>query len=159
MAGYGDDGGFTAWLTANGHSLPEGAPSEAVLRQRGSAYIDNTYGLRFPGTPTGGATQERSWPRASATDRWGNALDPNTVPTRVIEASYQAAYLEASTPGILTTTYTPGTNKVLTEVKGIKWQVVGDAKGTDAMVMISTAIEGLLGPLLVARDIPYALVV
>lgn len=159
MAGYGDDSGLTDWLSANGYTLPDGHASEAVLRQRGSAYIDNTYGLRFPGTPSGGATQERSWPRTGAVDRWGNELASGTVPTRVVEASYEAAYLEASTPGILTTTYTPGTNKVLTEVNGIKWTVVGDAKGVDAMVMISTAIEGLLGPLLVARDIPYALVV
>lgn len=159
MAGYGDDSAFTAWLEANGYALPESAPTAAVLRQRGAVYVDGTYGLRFPGTPTGGATQDRAWPRSGATDRWGNALDASTVPTRVIEASFEAAYIEAGSPGLLSTTYTPGTNKVLTEVKGIKWTVVGDASGSKAMVMISTAIEGLLGPLLVASDIPHALVV
>lgn len=159
MAGYGTDEGLDTWLAANGYTLPDGAAANAVLRQRGSVYIDGTYGLRFPGTPTGGATQDRAWERTGATDRWGNALDPNTVPTRVIEASYMAAYLEAETPGILAATYTPGTNKVLTEVKGIKWEVVGDANGSEAMVMISTVIEGLLAPLLTARDLPYALVV
>ena len=69
MAGYGDDDGFQAFLTANGYTLPDGAPAAAVLRQRGSVYVDGTYSLRFSGSPTGGAAQEREWPRTGATDR------------------------------------------------------------------------------------------
>lgn len=159
MAGYGDDSGFSDWLTANGHSLPVGSPTAAVLRQRGSVYVDGTYGLRFPGSPTGGAGQEREWPRTGAADRYGNSIDPNTVPTRVIEASYQAAWIEANAEGTLATTYTPGSQKVLTEVKGIKWEVVGKPDGERSMIPISTAIEGLLSPLLVPADLPAVLVV
>ena len=40
MAGYGDDTGFAAWLADAGLSLPVGAPLPAVLRQRGSDYLD-----------------------------------------------------------------------------------------------------------------------
>lgn len=159
MAGYGDEAGLTAWLSANGHTLPTGSPDAAVLLERGSVYIDGTYAGRFPGTPTGGAAQEREWPRTGATDRYGNALASDTVPQRVINAAYQAAYLEAGSPGMLATTYTPGTQKVLTEVKGIKWQVVGNASGDKAMVPISTAIEGILFPLLTPEDMPAILVV
>lgn len=38
MSGYGSDQGFSDWLAAHGYVLPagEGAPTEAVLRQRGS---------------------------------------------------------------------------------------------------------------------------
>ena len=39
MAAYGTDEGFTAWLSANGHTLP-GSLTAAVLRERASAYID-----------------------------------------------------------------------------------------------------------------------
>lgn len=159
MAGYGDEAGLTAWLSANGYTLPTGAPDAAVLLERGSVYIDGTYGPRFPGSPTGGAAQEREWPRTGATDRYGNALASDTVPQRVINAAYHAAYLEAGSPGMLATTYTPGTQKVLTEVKGIKWQVVGNASGDKAMVPISTAIEGILYPILTIEDIPAILVV
>lgn len=157
MAGYGDDSGFNSWLTSNGYSLPSGAPSEAVLRERGSVYLDGTYAGRFPGTPTNGAAQEREWPRTDATDRYGNALASNTVPQRVINASYQAAYLEATSPGIFATTYTPGNNKVLTAVDTIKWTVVGDA--SDGMTPISTAIEGILYPLLTIENLPGIVVV
>jgi hypothetical protein len=159
MAGYGDDDGLTAWLGANGYSLPVGAPSAAVLRQRGSTYIDGAYGDRFSGSPTGGASQEREWPRTGASDRYGNALAPDAVPVRVVEASYYAAYLEAKKPGLLSLTYTPGTQKVLTEVKGIKWTVVGDASSDGSMVPVSTAIEGILAPLLSPADLPAVLVV
>jgi hypothetical protein len=158
MAGYGDDTGFTDWLTANGYSLPDGAPSAAVLRQRGSTYVDGTYGSRFAGQPAGGVIQEREWPRTGAADRYGMDIPDSTVPQRVIEASYHAAYAEAVTPGSLSTTYTPGTAKVLTEVKGIKWEVVGDATKAGSMIPVISAVEGKLAPLLV-QPVPGIIVV
>jgi hypothetical protein len=54
MAGYGNDEGFATWLAENGHTLPDGAPLPAVLRQRGSVYIDGHYGMRFAGEKAGG---------------------------------------------------------------------------------------------------------
>lgn len=159
MAGYGADQAFSDWMEANGYTLPEGAPDAAVLRERGSVYIDGTYGDRFPGKPTGGASQERAWPRTGASDRYGNALPTDQVPQRVIDASYHAAWMEATTPGILSKTYTPAEQKVLVQVQTIRWQVTGDAKSDRAMVAVSTVIEGILSPLLVADDLPAILVV
>lgn len=72
MAGYGDDEGFATWLAENGYTLPDGAPLPVVLRQRGSAYLDATYGPRFVGVPTD-PEQEREWPRTGATI-FGTAL-------------------------------------------------------------------------------------
>lgn len=159
MAGYGTDAEFEAWLSANGFALPTGAPDKAVLRERASIYVDGLYGARFPGRPTGGAAQEREWPRTGAVDRYGNAMPTDAVPDRVEQATYQAAYLEATTKGGLSATYTPGTQKVLTEVKGIKWTVTGDASKDGAMVPVSTAVEAILAPLLTAADLPAVLVV
>jgi len=151
MAGYGDDTEFAAWLTARGYTLPDSAPDAAVLRERGSVYIDGTYAERWPGTPTGGIDQERAWPRTGATDVYGNAIASNAVPTRVEHASYEAAWIEAGKPGSLGRTYTAAQDKVLTQVDKIKWEVVGDASGKGANVPVSTVIEGLLWPLLTSR--------
>lgn len=159
MAGYGSDSAFDGWLTANGYALPDGAPDKGVLRERASIYIDGLYGSRFSGRPTGGAAQEREWPRVGAVDRYGNALASDAVPSRVEQATYQAAFLEATTKGGLSATYTPGTQKVLTEVKGIKWTVTGDASKDGAMVPVSTAVEAILAPLLTPADFPAIMVV
>lgn len=85
MAGYGDDSAFNAWLVENGYPLPADAPSPAVLRQRGSDYLDVTYGPRFVGTPTD-ATQEREWPRTGAFI-FGTELATGVIPDRVVKAS------------------------------------------------------------------------
>jgi len=52
----------------------------AAARQRGSLFIDGTYGLRFPGTPSGGLDQEREWRRTGASDRYGTAIDARRCP-------------------------------------------------------------------------------
>lgn len=148
MSGYGTDEAFASWLLLNGYMLPGTAPTAAVLRQRGSVYVDGLYGARFTGAPAGGVDQDRAWPRTGASDTFGNAIGSSAIPARVIEASYFAAYLEATTPGILSKTFTPAEQKVLTEVKGIKWTVVGDSSKMNGSVMVSTVIEGLLAPLI-----------
>ena len=99
MAGYGDDTGFNAWLTDNGYTLPAGSPLPAVLRNRGSQYIDAVYGSRFLGSVVD-AEQERQWPREGAIVN-GKLLPANIVPAAVISASYYAACQEAVSPGSL----------------------------------------------------------
>jgi hypothetical protein len=99
MAGYGDDTAFAAWLTDNGYTLPGTAPAPAVLRNRGSQYIDAVYGSRFVGSVVD-PVQERQWPRESAIVN-GKLMPSNVVPTAVIQASYFAAYQEAVKPGSL----------------------------------------------------------
>lgn len=160
MAGYGDDDGFTTWLSENGYTLPVGAPAAAVLRQRGSVYIDGTYLSRFSGTPTDGAAQDREWPRTSATDRYGNALASDTVPTRIVEASYMAAWLEASSPGALVGSGSAAAAVKRERVEGaveVEYQT-GKAWSSADLVPMFSAIEAILAPLLIAPA-PYALVV
>ena len=43
MAGYGDDSAFAAWLAGQGFTLPSGAPTAAVLRQRVTSKGGTTY--------------------------------------------------------------------------------------------------------------------
>jgi hypothetical protein len=69
-------------------------------------------------------------------------------------ATYVAAALELATPGFFSKTFTPGEQKVLTEVKGIKWTVVGEASKSNAATPTSTLIEAMFAPYLVDQDVP-----
>lgn len=61
----------------------------------------------------------------------------------VAPATYEAALLELATPGFFAKTFTPGEQKVLTEAKGIKWQVLGDGANAGA-APVSTRVEDML---------------
>lgn len=69
---------------------------------------------------------------------------PDPLPDAVDAATYIAAGLELTTPNFFSKTYTPDQQKVLTEVKGIKWQVTGQAKGAAGATPVSTMIDALL---------------
>lgn len=160
MAGYGDDSGFNAWLASNGYTLPGGAPTVAVLRQRGSAYIDGLYGPRFPGTPTGGLAQERAWPRTDAETIYGETIGSTTVPNAVIEASYAAGYYEANNTGGLAPSASAAGAIKREKVDRIEVEYFEGAGSAvaNAMPVLST-VEGLLAPLLIAPYFPQVLVV
>jgi hypothetical protein len=76
----------------------------------------------------------------------------------VEQATYVAALLELAMPGFFSKTYTEAEQKVLTEVKGIKWTVTGKTGGAFSAVPTSTLIEAMLGPYL-AKPMPAVLVV
>lgn len=150
MAGYGTNEAFAAWLTENGYSLPEGAPAPAVLRQRGSVYIDGTYGDRFVGAPTGGVDQERAWPRFGAVV-FGSALASDMTPARVVHAAYEAALQEAREPGSLSVVGSAAQRVKREKVDGaveVEYQQSGAEEFAGAMTPVMTIIEGLLAPLL-----------
>jgi hypothetical protein len=154
MAGYGTDGGFSAWLTENGYSLSTDAPDVSVLRQRGSAYIDGLYGSqfsdrRYSGVPTGGYIQERAWPRTGAMAH-GQAIPDDAIPDAVVKASYFAAYQEASDSGSPEVTETAGeTIKSITaDTARVEYRDPGSADIENAIPVMSQ-INGLLAPLLV----------
>lgn len=148
MAGYGEDAGLQSWLSDSGHTLPEGAPALAVLRQRASDYIDTFYGPAFSGRPTDGAAQERAWPRIGAT-AWGQPIDAATVPAAVVAATYAAAYQEALAPGTLNAIVTPSATVKREKVGELEVEYFagsGDALA-DATLRMGT-VEGLLTPFL-----------
>ena len=160
MAGYGTDQGLTDFLAANGYSLPDGALDPAVLRQRGSAYLDASYGQRFIGTPVT-YDQERSWPRTGATV-YGTSIPVDEVPWQVVEASYHAAYIAATDPSALSVTVDPNARVKRSKVEGIEEEYFepGAAAGGVLTASLSSDIEGLLSPLMTpAGGFPAVLVV
>lgn len=149
MAGYGDDMAFAAWLADAGLTLPVGAPLPAVLRQRGSDYLDATYGARLQcSAPTGGFDQERAWPRTGHMI-YGDALDPAAIPAAWVKASYRAAYREATTPGWATSSRDPSrmTKREKADVVEREFFEPGETAGA-AGANIDAMIEGLIGPFL-----------
>ena len=64
----------------------------------------------------------------------------------VEEASYIAAGYELATPGFFSKTYTESEQKVLTEVKGIKWTVTGKTDGVHSAMPSSSLIDALFWP-------------
>lgn len=157
MAGYGGDSAFNAWLADNGYTLPSGLTA-AVLRQRGSDYIDGVYGLRFTGQPTGGVAQERAWPRTGA-EAFDLPIGAATIPSAVERASYAAAYQEAVKPGSLSIAVTASGAVKRKKVGPIEIEYA-DASGSAiaSATPILSAVEGLLAPYLTC-DFPMVMVV
>lgn len=58
------------------------------------------------------------------------------------DVTYIIAYIEFKTPFIFSKVYTPAEQKVLTEVKGIKWTVLGGAEGK--FTPVSSLAEALM---------------
>lgn len=113
------------WITyasARGDTVADDADSAAAL-VRATDHIKFYYVARFMA---------------------GYDIDSDNVP----EAIYEAAALELATPDFFSKTFTPGEAKVLTEVRGIKWQVIGDATTADGATMtpVSTKIDAMLRP-------------
>lgn len=150
MAGYGSDTGFQDWLITNGHVLPDGALAPAILRQRGSQYIDGFYGSCFAGVPTGGFEQERAWPRIGA-EASGQTIPSGVVPVAIEHASYHAAYHEALSPGSLSVAASASgaVKREKVDVLEVEYAVGSGDAVADAIVRLS-AVEGLLAPYFVA---------
>lgn len=149
MAGYGDDTKFAAWLAALGYTLPVGAPTPAVLRQRGADYIDAVYGARFIGFPTGGYAQERQWPRANANTCWGMIPD-YMVPVAVENASYYAAYQDAVSPGSLSIVTTAEGAIKREKVGQLEVEYAGPSESGSVTTLspLLSSVDGLLAPYL-----------
>jgi hypothetical protein len=153
MAGYGTDQGLTEWLTSYGYTLPADAPTPAVLRQRGSDYVDGLYAPvadQTSGYAWGGdmydAAQERQFPRTT----WGDI-----IPAAIVNASYMAAYIEANDPGSLSVTGSASGRVVRERVEGaVEVQYANPGNTSDFAMdsqVVNTTIFGMVKPYLVNR--------
>ena len=149
MAGYGTDEAFADWLAENGHAIAEAnGLTPAMLRQRGSVYLDGTYEARLPGVRTGGLTQERAQPRTGATAH-GQPIPSDLIPLAWEHASYAAALYEAQNPGGLSIAASAA-GALKREKVDVLEQEFFEGSGNavaDATVRLSV-IEGLIAPFL-----------
>jgi len=150
MAGYGTNESFTAYAEGAGYVFPDGTTEaqKTAARQRGSLFIDR-YEPRFSGSRTGGYAQERAWPRAGASTYYGEAIPSDVVPEAIVNASYEAAFLELINPGSLSPVVT-GSSTVKREKVGSLEIEYATSSSTDIADIVSmatpvvTAIEGML---------------
>ncbi len=152
MAGYGDNTGLQAYLTAKGLTLPADAPTLDVLRENGSDYLDNTYRSRLHcSQPTGGIEQERAFPRTGAKAN-GQEIPDDAIPADWVKASYRAAWISASQPATLNNTVTPNGRVKRERVEGaveVEYFEGGAARvGSETLATIDAEIEGLVRPFL-----------
>lgn len=148
MASYGTNEGFEEWLSAQGLTLPPGAPSVDVLRQLGSAYVDSAYEYRLQcSRRAGGFEQELAWPRSGHRVN-GQSVPSDLIPQAWVYASYRAAYLNAVTPGWSTNSEdaTRQTRREKVDVIEVEYFSNADAAGTDAApgMPSDTIINGML---------------
>lgn len=113
---YGNADGFKEYLGARGKKLncswTDGLINSALLVA--SEWLDTIYEDSWIGYKTGGYTQERSWPRTSATvkNAYGWYTFPtNEIPTQVISATYEAAFRHLTDANVLQPDYTPSKYK------------------------------------------------
>lgn len=123
MTIYSTIAAWRAYALARGNSAPTAAEEADVSAalQRASDYIRTRYVLTL-----------------------GLSDDAENV----IEATHIAADYELKKPGFWSATFTPAQAKVLTEVKGIRWTVQGNAtmdKGYNSQIPVSPAIDALFG--------------
>ena len=147
---YGSDSDFNAWMASMGYTLPSGSLAPAVLRFRGSMYIDGTYGNRFTGHPTGGFDQENFFPVTDGITTACVPIPPDVVPRGVVLASYFAAYQEAVAPGSLSVT--TGSEGAIKREKVGQLEVEYAGASSSASIVttspILSSVDGLLAPYL-----------
>ena len=149
MAGYGDDAGFQAWLSGQGLTLPVGA-TPATLRQIGSDYVDAAYEYKLQCSQrAGGFEQERAWPRSGHRIN-GQPVPDTLIPPAWVNASYRAAYLEATNPGWATGTQDPNrvTKREKVDVIEREFFAAEDAAGSSSAAGITSdaIINGMVLP-------------
>lgn len=156
MNAYGSDDEFTAWLTAQGLTLPAGAPTPAVLRQIGSDYVDNAYGyMLFCSSRAGGYMQELAWPRVGHYLN-GQELPHDFIPPAWVNAAYRAGYLQATNPGWATGSVNPNRVTKSEQVDVIRREFFGanELAGTADVAAGMNAdgvINGMLQPWLCSK--------
>lgn len=159
---YGSLADANAYMAERGYAWTgTDAEKEAALL-RGSDYVDGMNGqavvgrdgcrMIYPGRKTDPA-QVRLWPRTGAYYRDdGGTIDPSVVPVEVVQASYQAAWRELSSPGSLTPDYV-ASSIVKRETVGPLTQeyAVSSDTGNSAILPVVSAINSLLYSLLITR--------
>lgn len=146
---YGTDQGFTAWLATYGYVLPAGSPTPAVLRARGSAYLDGTYEALWTGERVDGVMQELGWPRLGAVINCATPIPSDVIPPAIVGAAYRAAWLDAQTPGILSGSVSAGGRVKRQKVDVIEREFFDDGAvtaGSGGPAFIDAEIDGAMRP-------------
>lgn len=154
---YGNADGFKEYLGARGKSLNcawnDDLINSALLVA--SEWLDTLYEDSWIGYKTNGYTQERSWPRKSATVKtmygWYTFPD-NEIPEKVVHATYEAAFRHLTDSNVLQPDFTPSKYKSVS-VSGAISVVFSDMITSAADVQTQfPVIQGLMADLIDDTD-------
>lgn len=122
-----------------------GDPRAAIVRA--SAWIDATYGARFPGYRVNGREQGLAWPRTGGYDITGEIIADDAVPPEVMRATAEAALRELASAGSLMPDRTSSPQVRSKRLGSMEIEyAVGDSQRAPAPDF--PAIRGILAPLI-----------
>lgn len=137
---YGTTGRLNDWAALYGYvnNLPEDEEPRLQALLRANDYIQYRY-LSFlcPGVDL--AKLEEYTP-------YEDTDDQTKYFSLIEKAVYLITMIEIKTPRFFSTTYTPAQTKVLTEVKGVKWTVVGESNGAFSYQPVQTMVDAMFAP-------------
>ncbi len=149
---YGNAADFETYNEARGRTIPgtwDNAYIEAALLIA-SEWIDGIYGSSFIGYKTGGFVQEREWPRTAAVVESSipaYMFSVSDIPERVVHATYEAAFRQATTPGCLDVDYVPSKYKKVAIEGALSVDYANLNSSADVQMQIGV-VDKLLWPLL-----------
>ena len=151
MAGYGSAAGFKTYHDERGRDVPphwHDADITAALLVA-SEWLDGAYASLWSGAPTGGYTQERQWPRTGATTNTTPAYEftNSEIPQSVVNATYEAAYRELSTPGSLSVDFTQSKFNQVRVDGAIQVEYRNDFVSSSEVQLQITSIQNMMSPL------------
>lgn len=147
---YGTVEGFRQYHEERGRDTDDwtdGQVSVALLN--GSEWLDFLYRDQYPGRKVGNREQERNWPRYDAYDVHDDLIPSDAVPVEIEYGAYEAAWVDATTPGSLLKDYTPGKYKRVS-IDGaisVDFADVSDANGVQTQFM---SVSRVIAPVLTA---------
>lgn len=110
---YGTAAGFVAYWEARGNTtlanIDEDQIGPALLIA--SEWLDAAFIENFEGLKVDGREQEREWPRTGVFDIYGYTVPSSAVPREIVQAVYEAAARQITTPGVFFKDYTPSKYK------------------------------------------------
>lgn len=158
---YGTVAGADSYHAARGNAGWAGTDEvKTAALVRASQYVDGLAGTTtpsgctyyWPGVKSGGRAQRQAWPRRDAFDADGNPLADDEVPAEVVEATYEAALRELTSPGSLNPDFQPGQVVKREKVDVLETTyAVSDNAGADALRPVFGAVDALLAPVLHCR--------
>lgn len=118
-------------------------PAEQALR-RATAWLDNTYRIRFPGAATD-VWQALEFPRVGVIYR-GQPLDDDVIPRQIKEAAIEAAVREMAEPGSLAPDLERGGAVKRLKAGSVEIEYSDSADLTTTFTTIDGLLSGLLLP-------------
>jgi len=154
---YEDVAAFLAWAESLGYSVA-GSPEEPVEQaiRRGTVAMDGRYRGRWKGTKTYDG-QARDWPRTDVADEDGAVVDDETIPIRIIHASFEFARRELETQGSMAPDLTRGgaVKRERSKVGPLEEEI--EYMDGSSPMTVFTAIDDLLSGYLKSSNVSFLL--